>query len=91
VTSEHGLSYVFKRDGSRIVRQQIEVGVMNDNEIVVRKGLEKGDKVYLVPPADKTQIETVSLPGVKPVPPSSGAADTPRSVSLPAKPAAKKP
>jgi RND family efflux transporter MFP subunit len=93
VTSEHGLSYVFKRDGGRIVRQQIEVGVMNDNEIVVLKGLEKGDKVFLVPPADKTQIETVTLPGVKPVPPppAGGAADTPRSVSLPAKPAAKKP
>lgn len=86
VTSEGGLSYVFKRDGGHIVRQQIEVGVMNDNEIVVRRGLKKGDRVLLVPPAEKSNIETSSLPGVKPVPPAVGGADTPKSITLPAPP-----
>ena len=86
VTSDSGLSYVYKRDGGRIVRQQIEVGVMNDNEIVVRRGLAKGDEVLLVAPADKADIETATLPGVKPVPPSSGGADTPKSVTIPATP-----
>src|SRR5206468_9628133 len=53
VTNEGGLSFVYKRDGSHVVKQQIETGVMNDNEIVVKRGLQKGDRVLLVPPADK--------------------------------------
>ena len=84
VVSDSGLSYVYKRDGSGVVRQQIDVGIMNDNEIVVRRGLAKGNEVFLVPPADRVSIETVRLPGVKPVAPSGAGADTPRSVTIPA-------
>src|SRR5215470_4732199 len=39
VTSDSGYSYVYKKDGRNIVRQMIETGATNDNEIVVRKGL----------------------------------------------------
>jgi hypothetical protein len=84
VVSDSGLSYVYKRDGGSIVRQQIDVGIMNDNEIVVRRGLAKGDEVLLVPPADRASIETNRLPGVKPVHPTGAGADTPRSVTIPA-------
>jgi RND family efflux transporter MFP subunit len=81
VTTENGFAYVYKRDGGHVVKQQIETGEMNDNEIVVRRGLAKGDKVLLVPPPNKAELETVSLPGAKPVAPASG--DTAKSVSLP--------
>ena len=88
VTSERGMSFVYKRDGSRVVKQQIETGVMNDNDIVVKRGLEKGDKVLLVPPADKSGIRESLLPGWKPAPPPSSAGDTATSVTLPAPPKA---
>ena len=42
VTSDSGYSYVYKKDGRGIVRQMIETGAMNDNEIVVRQGLAAG-------------------------------------------------
>ena len=36
---------------------------MNDDEVVIRRGLDDNDEVLLTPPADKQGIETVRLPG----------------------------
>jgi hypothetical protein len=56
---------------------------MNDNEIIVRRGLTKDDHVLLSVPTDKTGIKTVAIPGLKPISaPTSG--DTAKSVALPA-------
>jgi RND family efflux transporter MFP subunit len=83
VTNEAGLSYVYKRDGSHVIKQQIETGVMNDNEIIVRRGLQKGDKVLLVPPPDKATLKVETIPGLKPVPPAGTGGDTAKRVTLP--------
>ena len=45
VTSDSGTPYVFKKDGGGIVKQEIETGAMNDDEVVVARGLEEGDEV----------------------------------------------
>ena len=66
------------------MKQQIETGVMNDNEIVVRRGLAKADKVLLVPPADRASLKVELIPGLKPVPPASSGGDTAKGVTLPA-------
>jgi len=87
VVNEAGFSYVYKRDGRSVVKQMIETGAMNDNEIVVRNGLTKGEQVLLTPPTDKSDIKTVAIPGLKPTVPST-TGDTAKSVSLPAKPPA---
>ena len=63
VALEGTVPYVYKRAGGRVVRQQVETGLMNDNEIVVVRGLEKDDRVLLSPPPDKDQLETIALPG----------------------------
>lgn len=62
VTNDSSLAFVYKRSGGRTVRQQIETGEMNDNEVVVRRGLAKGDEVLLAPPADAAALETRRLP-----------------------------
>lgn len=84
VTSEGGYSYVFKKSGRGVVRQMIETGATNDNEIVVRKGLTVDDRVFLAPPADKASVKTETIPGLQPTSPQSSGGDTARSVSLPA-------
>jgi hypothetical protein len=84
VMADSGYSYVYKKDGRSIVRQMIETGVMNDNEIVVRRGLTKDDHVLLTVPANKATIKTVVIPGLEPVTPSTGG-DSAKSVTLPAK------
>jgi multidrug efflux pump subunit AcrA (membrane-fusion protein) len=84
VTSDGGFSWVYKKAGRAIVKQMVETGAMNDNEIIVRKGVSKDDRVLLAPPADKTGIRTEIIPGLKPVSPQSTTGDTAKSVTLPA-------
>lgn len=91
VASDSGRAYVYKRDGHSVVRQQVVTGAMNDNEVVVQQGLEKGDHVLLVPPADKAGIETKLLPGIANAPPPTTGADTQKGVVIPAQPAAAAP
>lgn len=85
VVSEAGYSYVYKREGRGVVKQMIDPGPMNDNEIVVRRGLTKDDRVLLAPPTDKSGISTSTIPGLKPAAPPSTTGDTAKSVSLPAR------
>jgi hypothetical protein len=86
VVSEGKTPYVYKRTGGKLVRQEIETGQLNDNEIVVRRGIEEGDEVLLNRPADPDKIETIALP---PAPPDAHA-DTAIKPTIPVvKPPAK--
>ena len=66
VTIEDSVPYVFKVDGGGVVRQQVETGVMNDDEIVVSRGLSSGDRVLLDPPVNREKLTTKRLPAGKP-------------------------
>jgi hypothetical protein len=66
VVAEDGFSYVYKKAGSKIVRQMVETGATNDNEIIITRGLTTADKVMLSAPSDKTDIKTETIPGLKP-------------------------
>jgi hypothetical protein len=82
VSSDSGYSYVYKKEGRGVVRQMIETGAANDNEIVVRRGLAADDRVLLTAPSDKSGIKTEVIAGLKPVTPGMSG-DTARGVSLP--------
>jgi len=86
VTTDSGYSYVFKKEGRGVVRQMIETGAMNDNEIVVRKGLVKDDRVFLTVPPDRATIKTAVIPGLKPIEKNTPSADTAKGITLPVKP-----
>jgi hypothetical protein len=86
VVSEGGYSYVYKRDGRKMVKQMIETGDKNDKEFVVRRGLAKDDRVFLTAPADQSDVETVAIPGLKPATQPGASGDTASAVTLPAKP-----
>ncbi len=88
VVNEGGYQYVYKKDGSRIVKQMIETGAMNDNEIVVKRGLSKDGLVYLAPPAGKENVKTEVIAGLKPISAPTPTADTARSVTMQGKTAA---
>ncbi|MGE5101102.1 MAG: efflux RND transporter periplasmic adaptor subunit [Deltaproteobacteria bacterium] len=90
VTAEGGYSYVYKKSGRGVVRQMVATGTMNDNEIIVRQGLTQDDHVLLTPPADKSDIKTITIPGLKPVSLPGAQGDTAKGVSLPMGPGAKK-
>lgn len=63
VINDVGVPYVFKRAGAGVVRQEVEAGTMNDDEVVVVKGLDENDAILLSPPAKRDQIKTIRLPG----------------------------
>lgn len=63
VTSTDDVPYVYKRSGVRVIKQEVETGVMSENEVVILRGVEAGDQVLLVPPANADRLEPQRLPG----------------------------
>jgi hypothetical protein len=81
--TEGGFTYVYKKSGRGVVKQMIETGTSNDNEIIVRKGLTKDDRVLLAPPTDKATLKTEIIPGLKPLTDSTRDSDAVKGVALP--------
>jgi multidrug efflux pump subunit AcrA (membrane-fusion protein) len=57
VQSNDSISYVYA--GS--YRKQVILGPSNENEVIIRAGLEAGEEVYLVPPADAEKNKLIRL------------------------------
>ena len=57
VQSNDSMSYIYA--GS--YRKQVIQGLSNENEVVIRAGLEAGEEVYLVPPADAENFKLIKL------------------------------
>ena len=65
--SDSGVTYAYRQSGSRVVKQEIAAGEMNDHEVVVERGLAKGDRVLLSAPANAGGLKLVRLPaGARP-------------------------
>ena len=59
---------------------------MNDDAVIITRGLEQGDRVLLVPPADGARLELVRLPNSRADLPRAGG-DTAPSTRLDSVPA----
>lgn len=46
-------TFVYKKDGSTIVKQQVELGATNENEATIEKGLTEKDQLYLSTPNEE--------------------------------------
>jgi multidrug resistance efflux pump len=53
---------VYKREGQSAVMQQIVMGMMNENDVVIHEGVDISDQLYLSLPVDTTGIERRYLP-----------------------------
>ena len=79
--SDNGIPVVYHRDGGRVVKQEVETGATNDDQVVILRGLEEGDRVLLSPPPDAADLEVERLPGS-----TAGADSTPATPTPPAVP-----
>lgn len=61
IQTEGTTTFVFKKDGSDVIRQEVRLGLINENEAVITAGIEADDELYLSPPGDDDQPETVLL------------------------------
>ncbi len=57
VFGNDSLSFVYKRTGVGVSKQQVQLGSANDERVVIAAGLEEGDEVLLNAPANGEQME----------------------------------
>jgi RND family efflux transporter MFP subunit len=86
---EEGIPVVFKQDGGRVIKQEVATGAMNDDEVVIVKGLEEGETVLLSPPLNRSELTVNRLPGSENMPTPGASGDTAQRRTVP--PAAEKP
>ena len=56
------LSYVFKKSGMSIQRQEVLIGLSNENEVEILAGLSEEDQIYLsIPPVDEPESLSLKL------------------------------
>jgi HlyD family secretion protein len=55
------LTFVYKKDGAGLVKQQVKVGQTNDNEAVIMEGLQESDQVYLSVPKNAEDKKLIVL------------------------------
>lgn len=61
VHAEDGRSFVYKINGSGLVKQEVRIGAMNENEAVIEAGLTAADIVHLSLPAEREGIPVDTL------------------------------
>lgn len=57
IHTQDSLDFVFKRNGMEPVMQQVVLGLMNDNDVIIKEGVEIEDQLYLSTPTDTANIE----------------------------------
>ena len=63
ISTDSGVTVVYKKSGSRVIKQEVETGTMSDDEVTILRGLEEDDRVLLAPPADHALMTMVRLTG----------------------------
>ncbi len=58
------VTYVYKKNGFKVIKQEVETGSSNNDISVILKGLNEGDYIYASPPQDYKDEPVVYLPGM---------------------------
>ena len=61
-TQDDSITYVIKKEGISLVKQEVEVGDTNSNDAIILKGLSENEKIFLSLPADADDISIKLLP-----------------------------
>lgn len=56
VHAKDSLSFVFVKDGLSPVMQQVELGLINENSVIIHRGVSTTDELYLTVPSDTAGI-----------------------------------
>ena len=61
IHAEDSLTFVYKRDGLDVVLQEVELGLVNENEAVINKGISENDELFLSLPSDTSGFERIRI------------------------------
>lgn len=75
IDNAEGVPFVYLRRGGKLVRQEVVAGEMNEDAVIIERGLSDGDVVLLTTPSDGMSKELIRLPG-SPVGAATAAGDT---------------
>ncbi len=53
--TEGAQTFVYKKEGGSIIKQQVDVGVTNENEATIERGLTEKDQIFISAPAEETR------------------------------------
>src|SRR6266540_3618472 len=62
VSSAAGIPLVYRQTGGGASKREVATGAMNDDEVIITRGLEVDDRVLLTPPPDHDRLTLVRLP-----------------------------
>ena len=67
IHAEDSLTFVYRREGLDVVLQEVKIGLVNENEVIIERGLNDKDELYLSVPSDTSGIDQIriSSDGVK--------------------------
>lgn len=57
IHTQDSLNFVFKREGLDVVMQQVVLGLMNENDVIIHEGISIDDRLYLSTPSDTAGIK----------------------------------
>ncbi len=63
LNSEAGVPFVYLQTRGGARKQEVATGAMNDDEVVITRGLDEGDRVFLTPPPDHDRLNLSRLKG----------------------------
>ena len=57
IHTQDSLNFVFKREGLDVVMQQVVLGLMNENDVIIHEGISMDDQLYLSTPSDTAGVK----------------------------------
>jgi HlyD family secretion protein len=61
IHTQDSLTFVYKKSGGNIVRQEVTLGLLNENAAIVQRGLGDDDRLLLSMPSANEQFSTIRL------------------------------
>ena len=55
------VSFVYKKDGGSLIKQQVITGQSNENEVIIKEGLKENDEVSLTQPENEAHMKITAL------------------------------
>jgi hypothetical protein len=57
IHNQDSITYVYRKQGASVLRQEVKVGLKNDNEAEILEGLRPEDELYLSIPPDGESLK----------------------------------
>ena len=61
IHAEDSLTFVYRREGLDVVLQEVKIGLVNENEVIIERGLNDKDELYLSVPSDTSGIDQIRI------------------------------